>query len=304
MTGSTSTTAAFTVPVDGGHLAVWSWGPPDGPVVVAAHGITSSHVFWRPVGERLAAEGIRLLAPDLRGRGRSADLPGPSSMARHAEDLMAVLDHAGVEDAVLVGHSMGGFVVATAAVRHPSRAYRVVLVDGGPPLGDDLPADVDVEAALGAIIGPSLARLAERYPDRATYRAFWAGHPSFAAVPPDLVEAYADHDLVPTGEGTWRSCVDRDRVIEDGRDTLTSTALRTAVVDAAAAGTPITFLHAERGMLDGPEGLYPPARVNALLGGQDSIEVRLVADTNHFTIGMSPHGAAAVAAAVAEAVRA
>ena len=54
--------------------------------------------------------GVRLIAPDLRGRGRSNTLPGPFGMTRHADDMAAVLDFLGVPRAVVVGHSMGGFV--------------------------------------------------------------------------------------------------------------------------------------------------------------------------------------------------
>ena len=59
-------------------------------------------------------DAVTLLAPDLRGRGRSS-AGGPYGMAAHADDLMAVLDHAGAADALVVGHSMGGFAAVVAA---------------------------------------------------------------------------------------------------------------------------------------------------------------------------------------------
>lgn len=62
------------VPVDGGKLHVGDWGGAR-PVVLALHGITASHVSWTGVAARLT--GCRLVAPDLRGRGRSRDLLGP-----------------------------------------------------------------------------------------------------------------------------------------------------------------------------------------------------------------------------------
>ncbi|MFZ5850408.1 MAG: alpha/beta fold hydrolase, partial [Actinomycetota bacterium] len=69
------------VPVDGGTLRVGVWGEA-GPVVLAVHGITANHRTWDLVADRLPD--VRLVAPDLRGRGRSATLPGPFGMARHA----------------------------------------------------------------------------------------------------------------------------------------------------------------------------------------------------------------------------
>src|SRR6266511_2772920 len=87
---------------------------------------------WRsPRTAELLDGEVTLVAPDLRGRAGSRDAPGPYGIGRHADDLVAVLDHLGVSEALMVGHSMGGFVATVAAVRHPSRTTGVVLVDGG-----------------------------------------------------------------------------------------------------------------------------------------------------------------------------
>ena len=101
--------------------------------VVAAHGITGNHRSWQGVARALDDD-VTLIAPDLRGRGRSADLPGPFGMRAHAADLVAVLDHLELDQAVLAGHSMGAYVAAVAATTDPDRWRRVVLVDGGVPL--------------------------------------------------------------------------------------------------------------------------------------------------------------------------
>src|SRR5690606_9508333 len=85
-------------------------------------------------------KGVRVLAPDLRGRGRSNQLPGPYGMPQHADDLAAVLDHFGVETALIVGHSMGAFVSVVLSHRHPERVSELILVDGGLPLA--VPANV------------------------------------------------------------------------------------------------------------------------------------------------------------------
>ncbi len=73
------------IAVRGGRLRVGIWESPgltpDTPadrIVLAVHGVTSSQLAWALVAERLvAAPGTRFVAPDLRGRGRSADLHGP-----------------------------------------------------------------------------------------------------------------------------------------------------------------------------------------------------------------------------------
>jgi len=161
------------VPVDGGTLRVGEWGPDDSdntavPTVVAVHGITASHLAWAPIAH--ACPQVRLIAPDLRGRGRSAGLPGPFGMARHAADLEAVVESLELPSALLVGHSMGGFVAVVAAQAYPDRFSQVLLVDGGLPLA--VPEGISREDMLGATLGPAASRLSMTFPDRTAYQEF------------------------------------------------------------------------------------------------------------------------------------
>src|SRR5262245_60436320 len=156
---------ALAVPVAGGSLHVGVAGAPVGtpgaPVVLAVHGITGSHRSWSPTVRHLG-DAVTVLAPDLRGRGESAGLPGPFGMAAHVEDLVAVLDHVGCSRAVVAGHSMGGYIVARFAATAPDRVSAAVMVDGGLPL--PVPPDVDPDVLLAAVLGPSLARLQMTFP--------------------------------------------------------------------------------------------------------------------------------------------
>src|SRR5262245_40190305 len=138
----------FDVGVEGGRLRVVAW-PGDGPIVVAAHGITANALSWAAVARELDG-GVHLIAPDLRGRAGSAGIAGPFGMAAHAADIVAIADHLGAPRVGLVGHSMGGFVVTETAHRHPERVSSVLLVDGGLPL--PLPPGIDVDTALHATI--------------------------------------------------------------------------------------------------------------------------------------------------------
>lgn len=288
----------FQVAVEGGSLTVGAWGPEDGPLVVAAHGITSTHRVWGLVGRRLAEAGLRLLAPDLRGRGGSAAVPG-SSLRTHADDLWAIAD-ATRRDApvILVGHSMGGFVAAVAAGRRPERTRQVVLVDGGPPLHEPLPPDIDadgVDDALAGIIGPALDRLAMTFESRNAYRRFWAEHPSFTTIAAADRDAVADYDLVPGEQGRWRSGVRRAAVIADARDLLVDDEIHGAYTCIQGSAV---FIVAERGMLDQPEPLYSAGMVERARAASPGMEVVVVPDTNHYSIVLAPHGADAIAARV------
>ena len=78
------------------------------------------------VAEHFAAE-HRVIVPDLRGHGRSRDLPAPYTVASLAADLAAVLDELGIASAAVVGYSQGGAVAQQLALDHPARCNRLVL---------------------------------------------------------------------------------------------------------------------------------------------------------------------------------
>ncbi len=286
MSGSAYDT--FDVPVAGGDLRVgrWTASDPDAPVVLAVHGVTANHLAWQHLG---ALDRLTVVAPDLRGRGRSGRLAGAAGLERHAEDLLAVLDRLAVGAPLLVGHSMGAFVAAAFAVRHPARVARTVLVDGGLPF-PPLPAGVTAEQALNATIGPAAARLTMTFPTPEAYLDHWRPHPAFAGDWTPEVEAYLTYDL----EGE-RSSVSLDRVREDSEDILDAAAV-SRLTKHLPGGT--VFLRAPRGMLDDPGGLYPTALVEAHQAAYPRIEVRDVAGTNHYTVVMSDVGARAVADAL------
>jgi pimeloyl-ACP methyl ester carboxylesterase len=96
-----------------------------GPPLVLVHGITESHHAWDPLIDELALD-ARVIAVDLRGHGESERRP-PYDVFTMAEDLDAVLTAAGVNEPIVVGHSLGGVVVTLYASMHPVRA--VVNVD-------------------------------------------------------------------------------------------------------------------------------------------------------------------------------
>jgi lipase len=274
----TCMTTVSRLSVPGGELTVGQWGSlTDEPPVLAIHGITANHLAWGMVAPLVPGP---VVAPDLRGRGGSGTLPGPYGMAAHAADCVAVLDTLEVERAVVVGHSMGGFVAAVLAHRYPSRVARLVLVDGGAPLP---PLDgVDIETALG----PAVQRLAMRFASRAEYRDFWRKHPSFADWNP-AIESYVDYDLTG-GQPELRSRVNGDAVRTDFVDLHTGADPR-AAYEALPPDT--VFLRAERGLFDEPTALYPDPEAIGLT-------VTTVPGTNHYTILLGDTGAHAVAAAL------
>jgi pimeloyl-ACP methyl ester carboxylesterase len=269
------------VPVAGGTLRVASWlgiGVP----VLAIHGITSSSRSWPFLA---AAVDNPVFAPDLRGRGRSNQLPGPVGIAQHAEDCAAVVAATGGVPLVVVGHSMGAFVATVLAARRPDLVRALVLVDGG------LPFPAADEAATLAGLQPITQRLRATY-TRESYRDWFRGHPAFARDWTPETEEYADYDLPepPGRPSADPEMVETDQVdMVQGRDFLD-------VLDQAMP--PRVFLHAPRGFADDPPGLYPQPTVDEYAARWPDIDIRPVPDVNHYTIVLSRRGADAVAQAV------
>lgn len=305
MTAPAPTT--FTVPVTGGDLLVHDLSGPDAsadaPLVVLVHGITANGLSWLETAHSLshAMTGSRIWAPDLRGRAGSRDVSGPYGLAAHVQDLVAIADHADAERFVLVGHSMGAFIGALAAVTIPARLYGVVLVDGGPAFPP--PADLDVDAALQAVIGPAMARLSMRFANDEAYLDFWRQHP---AVGPELegphapaVTAYLLHDLVeaPDSPSEKASSCQIDAIRADGRDVLADETTHAGVRVAADAGVPLAFVWAERGLLNQTPGLYSEDSV-AALQLPTQVSVTAVPDVNHYSVIFEPAGTGIIRDAV------
>jgi lipase len=254
--------------------------------------VTSSHLAWALVAERLVtAPRTRIVAPDLRGRGHSADLPGPWGMEQHADDLQALVRVFGPAD-VTAGHSMGGFVVVIADHRHPGTLGELVLVDGGVPLPS--PDGVPIETVLKAILGPAAKRLAMTFAGHDAYRRFWREHPAFTDAWSSAVERYVDYDLVPGPDG-WHSASRFDAVAEDSAQQGSGGSLQLAW---DAMTTPPTFLRSPLGLLAEPPGLYPPAALERFAAAHPGFHWDDVEDTNHYTMLLGQHGADRVAATI------
>lgn len=286
---------SFDVPVAGGTLHVGRWGEGD-KLVVAAHGITGNHRCWQAVARHLGPD-VSLVAPDLRGRGRSNALPGAFGMRAHADDLLGVLDHLHADQAVLAGHSMGAYVATVAATRDPKRWTSVVLIDGGVSL--PLPDGVDPDAMVAAVLGPALARLEMEFETRTAYHDFWRAHPAFEEPGAwnEDTEAYLDHDLEGE-EPTLRSSASLEAVRADSRELLVDRDVRAAGMELQQ---PTVLLRAPRGLLNQVPPLLPDELIDPLRAHWPIRVEMLVENTNHYSILLAPRGAKAVASYLAAA---
>jgi pimeloyl-ACP methyl ester carboxylesterase len=118
---------------NGLRLHVASWGPEDGPVVLLLHGWPQTAYAWRRVAPLLAENGLRAVAPDLRGFGDSAKPEIGFDKKTVAHDLMQLLDVLGAGCAWVVGHDMGGQVAFPFAAQWPQRTRGLVFMESGLP---------------------------------------------------------------------------------------------------------------------------------------------------------------------------
>jgi pimeloyl-ACP methyl ester carboxylesterase len=140
---------AHDVPTNGVRLRVLQEGPADGPLAILLHGFPEHAGAWSVHSALLARAGYRVWAPDQRGYGRSAKPPRVAdySLDALAADVVGLIDAAGRERAVVIGHDWGAAVAWWVAARHPERVAKLVAINVPHP------------AAMRGYVGRSLAQL-------------------------------------------------------------------------------------------------------------------------------------------------
>lgn len=103
------------------------------PAVVFIHGASQDHSCWALQSRWFAHHGYAALAPDLPGHGRSGGAP-LATVEAYADWIAALLDAAGIRQAMLVGHSMGALVALEAGARHANRVARLALIGASVPM--------------------------------------------------------------------------------------------------------------------------------------------------------------------------
>jgi 3-oxoadipate enol-lactonase len=101
-----------------------------GEPLVLIHGFPFSADLYQPQRAALSSR-FRVITPDLRGMGRSDATPDATdySVEAYADDVVALMDHLGIGQAIVGGMSMGGYVVFALLRRHPDRVRGVILID-------------------------------------------------------------------------------------------------------------------------------------------------------------------------------
>ena len=190
--------AEATETTRGMRLHTQEWGDPTAPTVVCLHGVTAHGGRYRRLAEDRLGRRFRVVAPDLRGHGRSGYEP-PWSLEQHVADVLAT---APPDARLWVGHSFGGRILLELAFRHPERVARGVLLDPAlwvpPPYALEQAERARADASYGSVEEAVEARLASG-----------ADH----GAPRELVEEDFRMHLEPGEDGRLRLRICRSAVV-------------------------------------------------------------------------------------------
>jgi lipase len=207
-------------------LHMHEWGAADASPLVCLHGVSAHGRRFRRLAEERLARSFRVLAPDLRGHGRSGYEP-PWSIATHIADVLETVAAAGVQRAAWLGHSFGGRLVLELCGRRSKQVAAAVLLDPAiqilPHVGLDFAEDAARDVSFADEDEAIEARLA-----------------SGAPTPREFLEEEAREHLVRSDDGRlrWRYC--RSAVVTAYGELCTEPPPPTVLPD------PTLLVHAER----------------------------------------------------------
>lgn len=116
---------------DGTRIRYFRQGPPDAPALLLLHGLSDSSFSFSRILPFVPVQ-FQAIALDQRGHGESDRPAGGYDLVSLADDAIHVLDAARIDQALVVGHSMGTYVARVMAARAPERVTSLVLLDPGP----------------------------------------------------------------------------------------------------------------------------------------------------------------------------
>ena len=265
-------------------LAIWRSGGTAEPIV-CLHGITAQHRAFNALARALAPS-RSLVGVDLRGRGDSDKPESGYELEAHASDVVRVLDHLGLRDAVICGHSMGGFVALKTALSYPDRVRALVLLDSGWPRVEAAPEEMSEEqkqeaAAIEEGLERAFRRLDMTFESPEDYLNFWFLNQglTMADLPPDLADYYL-YDLQKV-EGGYSPKASSAAAREDS-SAVSSEA--PTLEELRGVGCPVALVRASQGFFPGADPLVSGDTRDAMAEVLDLRSEILLEGANHYTM--------------------
>lgn len=144
------------ISVNDSHLKVCQSGDLDARPVIIIHGLTGNHFQLQFYREALKDK-YRVLEVDVRGRGESGSGENPSSISQHKDDIVRLIDHLELEEPILIGYSMGGYIASLVASEVKTKA--LVLLDSA----------AEVVEYQDKIVVPTFGRISKRWDSKEEY---------------------------------------------------------------------------------------------------------------------------------------
>lgn len=172
------------------------------PAIVLLHGLSANANEFGGLIEAGLSRKHRVIAPDLRGRGKTGKPESGYSMGQHAADVIGLLDHLGLDRVVMGGHSFGALLTIYLAANFPERVIKAIVIDAAIVFHPDV-----VE-----LLKPSLARLARVLPSANAYMSEMKGAPHVTGFWNDAIEGYFRAELQENSDGTVQSLTSANAV--------------------------------------------------------------------------------------------
>jgi pimeloyl-ACP methyl ester carboxylesterase len=246
-------TAMTATLADGRRLSWAEYGSAGGAPLVILHGTPGSRLQFQWMHGPAVAAGIRVIAPERPGYGDSDRMAHGISFSAYADDLRQLLDHLGLPTVTLCAASGGGGFGLAAAVVHPERFERLVLVSAG------LPAPRAARQGMGSPVRLLLflARSAPRFTERLLAAQLSAD--------PDSIVGKAGRRFMPTSDRRLLEAAEwRQRFDEDFREALKQgpgAAVHDLALGSGPLGVDPANLTVEAVLLHGTEDVNAPVGI-------------------------------------------
>ena len=192
----------YKVNVNGKEIQVADYPGEKGPIL-AIHGLTGTHKNMHYYAEKLKGD-YRFIAVDLRGRGNSSGTDADTSIFRHAEDMIGLIEELKLENPILLGYSMGALISAIAASRLQS-VKALILLDG---------AAKATEHQRG-IVQPSLGRISRSFDSPQHYAdEIRKIYTKLGIEWTDILQETAEYEVGETA-GHWSNKSDEAQIVAD-----------------------------------------------------------------------------------------
>lgn len=195
---------ASVINLNSKQLKIFDYNGGDKGTVVGIHGLTGNGLQLRYFAEHLMAEGYRVITLDLRGRGDSSEGEDPSSIFSHVEDIEELIQELELDNVILMGYSMGGFISAILAAELDN-VSKVILLDGAATMTDH----------QRPIVEPGLGRLSKAFASQAEYvDQVASGYVSFGIPTTDKLVEVLKYEIQDEGSH-WENKGSEKTVTED-----------------------------------------------------------------------------------------